>query len=82
MATVQQSELAEFHEYLAKHLTDPSPHRSPEDLLEEWRMQQHEPTLDDSDRLAVEQALEDLRNGDQGIDFDVHMQDLKRRTSP
>lgn len=81
MATVQQSELADFHEYLAKHLNDPLPHRSPEELLEEWRIQRDDPTFDESDRLAVEQALQDMKNGDQGIDFEVHMQDLKRRIS-
>lgn len=79
MATVEQSELAEFHEYLTKHLTDPPPHRSPEDLLEEWRIQRDDATFDDSDRLAVEAAIRDMRNGDQGVDFEVHLRELKQR---
>ena len=79
MSTVQQSELAEFHEYLGKHLHDPQPHPSPEDLLEEWRLQRGDFVEDERDRLAVQAALRDMRNGDQGVDFDVHIEELKRR---
>jgi hypothetical protein len=67
--------LAEFHEYLAKHLTDPLPHRSPEDLLEEWRIERGDLEADVFDQAtheenvaAIREALRDMDSGDEGVD--------------
>lgn len=70
MATVQYSELAEFHEFLGKHLSDPHPHRSPEDLLDEWRVQRGDAGSHEENVAAIRAALRDMEAGEVGTDAD------------
>lgn len=77
MATVQQSELAEFYEYLGKHVRDPLPHPMPEDVLEAWRVQRGDLEDFESDVEAIRAALNDLDQGDQGTDARQFVRDLE-----
>lgn len=76
MATVQQSELVEFHEYLGKHLHDPQPHRTPEDLLEEWRLQRGDIASHEDDVTAIRAALRDMDAGEVGMDAREFLREL------
>jgi hypothetical protein len=76
MATVQQSELVEFHEFLGKHLGDPQPHRSPEDLLDEWRVQRGDAGSHEDNVVAIRAALRDMEAGEVGMDADVFFREF------
>lgn len=89
MATVQQSELAEFYEYLGKHVRDPLPHPMPEDVLDEWRIERGDIVVDevqrathDEDVAAIREALRDMEAGEVGMEveeffreFDAHIRE-------
>lgn len=75
MATVQQSELADFYEYLGKHVRDPLPHRMPEDILEDWHIERGDLEIDEFDQAAheenvaaIREALRDIEAGEVGMD--------------
>jgi hypothetical protein len=79
MATAQQAELAEFHQFVELRMRNPEMNQSPEEVLEEWRLLRGDIGGSERDRLAVQAAIRDMRNGDQGIDFEVHLRELKER---
>lgn len=75
MPAIQQSELAEFYEYLGKHVRDPLPHPMPEDVLDEWRIERGDLDVDEMDRAcheenvaAIRAALRDMEAGEEGVD--------------
>jgi len=82
MATVQQTELAEFHQFVELRMRSPDANQSPEEVLEEWRLLRGDIGGSERDRLAVQAAIRDMQNGDRGIDFEVHLRELKARILP
>ena len=68
MATVQQSELVEFHQFLSKHLNDPMPQRTLEDLLGEWRLKRGDIASHEENVIAIRAALRDIEAGEVGMD--------------
>jgi hypothetical protein len=77
MATVQQSELAEFYEYLGKHVRDPLPHRKPEDVLEEWRIERGDLATHEENVAAIRAALRDIEAGEVGMDAEEFFREFE-----
>jgi hypothetical protein len=77
MAIDPSSELSQFHQFVGAQLKQGSD-LSPEEAIDLWRA---ENPLEAGDDLvaAIEEALEDMRNGDRGIPHDEFMKDLRRR---
>ena len=70
MPTEMIPELREFHRFLGEKLAVAETKLSPEEALDEWR-NLHPPTSGfDEDVAAIQEALDDLANGDRGIPFD------------
>ena len=72
-------ELRDFHRFVGETLRNGSAHLSPEEALKEWREQHAEPGEFDDDTAAIEEALEDMANGDRGQPADEFLADLRRR---
>ena len=73
------SDLAEFYEFLGKHLDDPL--RSPEDVLEEWRLQRRNIAEYEQNVAAIRAALEDMEAGDHGTDAREFLRELDAELS-
>jgi len=82
MSVATQSELSEFHQFMGTRLKSPGPNLTPEEILEEWRLLRGDIAGSKRDRLAVQAALLDMQQGDPGVDFDVHLRELKQRFKP
>ncbi|HJT32552.1 MAG TPA: hypothetical protein VJ783_10955 [Pirellulales bacterium] len=67
MSSEVESELVSFHRFVADQLRQGHEDVSPEKALDRWRTQ-HLPTEPDDDAvLAVQEALDGMKSGDQGI---------------
>jgi hypothetical protein len=77
MASKTTEELREFHRFLTDKLTNDGLDLSPEEALDEWR-QLHPQTVDE-DIAAIQEALDDIAKGDQGIPFDQFDRDFRTR---
>jgi len=72
-------ELRDFHRFVGAMLTNGSAHLSPEEALQEWRDQQREPGEFPDDTEAIEEALQDMINGDKGRPYEEVMAELRAK---
>ena len=77
MASKTTEELREFHRFLADKLTNDGLDLSPEEALDEWRRIHPQPQAEDV--AAIQEALDDMAKGDQGIPFDQFDRDFCNR---
>lgn len=63
MVTSTQTEAESFHYFLAKEIANGGRHKSPEDLLQDWRRVQQE--LRESAE-SIREAIDDMHAGDRG----------------
>lgn len=69
------SDLSSFHRFISEHLSVCGGDLSPEEALDLWRMQQP----DDDAIAAVQEALQDMEEGDEGIPLDQFDRDFRQR---
>ena len=74
-----ESELRSFHRFLGGKLKNGSAHLSPEEALEEWREQHPEGVEFEDDTEAIQEAVDDMVNGDHGTPANVVLAELRRR---
>lgn len=67
MANQVGKELEQFHRFLAERLASGEDAISPEEALDQWRNLHPAPGLPEDDAAAVQEALDDLANGDEGV---------------
>lgn len=67
MSSQVESELVIFHRFVADQLRQGREHVSPEEALDLWRTQHPSAEFDDETVLAVQEALDDMQAGDEGI---------------
>ena len=79
MAPKTIEELREFHRFLTDKLTNDGLDLSPEEALDEWRRIHPQPQAQDEDVAAIQEALDDMASGDQGIPFDQFDRDFRSR---
>lgn len=72
-------ELRDFHRYLGEMLKNGSAHVSPERALEKWREQHPEGVEFEDDTEAIQEALDDMANGDHGIPAEEMLAELRQR---
>jgi len=63
MNTQSLNELIEFHRFVGEKVSNGGANLSPEEVLDEWRLLHP----DDDDMAAIQEAIDDLENGDVGI---------------
>jgi len=72
-------ELHEFHRFLGNKLGGGETEISPEEALDEWRRSHPEPESFLDDVSAIQQAIDDMANGDQGTPFDDFDREFRKR---
>ena len=69
-------ELRDFHRFLGHVLKNGIAHLSPEEALEEWRDQHPEGVEFEDDTEAIQEALDDMANGDHGRPYEEVMAEI------
>jgi hypothetical protein len=72
-------QLREFHRYLGEMLKNGSAHLSPEEALDEWREQHPDGVEFEDDTEAIQEALDDMANGDTGRPYEEVMAEIMAR---
>jgi hypothetical protein len=79
MKAQEIDELAAFQAFLTEKLKNGGPRPSPEEVVDEWRDLHPEPEIDEDEVAAIQEALDDMANGDRGRPFEEVMADLRAR---
>ena len=66
MSAQPLNDLREFHRFVGEKVNNGGSGQSPEDVLDEWRCLHPDP----DDLVAIQEAIDDIENGDVGIPFD------------
>lgn len=72
-------ELREFHAFLGEKLKNGGAKSTPEDALEEWRESHPESGEFDDDTAAIQEALDDMANGDKGRPVEEVIAELRAK---
>jgi hypothetical protein len=72
------TELRDFHRFIGAKLKNGSAHASPEEALEEWRDQHPEGVEFEDDTEAIQEAIDDMLNGDTGRPYKEVMDELRQ----
>jgi hypothetical protein len=72
-------QLREFHDFLTQALKAGAVNLSPEEALDEWRRLHPDTRAQTEDMAALQEALEDLANGDRGIPIDQFDREFRQR---
>jgi hypothetical protein len=73
------SELHDFYRFLGEKLKNGGVLLSPELALAEWRDQHPQGVEFEDDSEAIQEALDDMANGDRGVPADEFLAALRRR---
>ena len=77
MSTETIRELRDFHRFLGEKLSNGGADLSPEEVLDEWR--QANPDQQTDDVAAIQEALDDLADGDKGMLFEDFDREFRER---
>ena len=72
-------ELHQFHTFVGQKLAANAPALSPEEALDEWRAAHRSPQHISEDLAAVQEALDDMADGDVGIPLAQFDEEFRRR---
>jgi len=76
MNTQSVSDLSDFHRFVGDKVNNGGASLSPEDVLDEWRMLHPE---NEEDIAAIQEAIDDLDNGETGVSFAEFDRDFRAR---
>jgi hypothetical protein len=79
MNTQSLHDLRDFHRFLGQKVSNGGESLSPEEVLDEWRVLHPDPRAIEEDRAAIQEAIEDMENGDTGIPFADFDRDFRTR---
>lgn len=79
MSSVAGNELASFHSFVSEQLRQGRGDVSPEEALDLWRSQHPSPDLADDELAAVQEALDDMRAGDQDLPLNQFDHEFRSR---
>lgn len=72
-------DLRDFHRFVGEKVSNGAGSLSPEEVLDEWRILHPDPKAVEEDMAAIQQAIEDMENGDTGILFAEFDRDFRAR---
>jgi hypothetical protein len=72
-------ELRNFHQFLSEKLNNGRIDWSPEEAVDEWRRLHPDSQALDEEVAAIQEALTDMANGDQGLTFQEFDRDFRKR---
>jgi hypothetical protein len=70
MKTQSTHDLSKFHRYIGDKINRGETSMSPEQVLDEWLTLQPDYAAAETDRTAIQEAIDDMANGDLGIPFE------------
>lgn len=73
------NELPDFHRFVGEKVSNGAPSLSPEEVLDEWRMLHPAPERGPGDIAAIQEAIDDMEQGDSGIPFEEFDRDFRAR---
>jgi len=73
------NQLREFHQFLGEKLGNGGANLTPEEALDEWRRENPDTEASDEDVAAIQEALDDLQNGEKGMLFDEFDREFRER---
>lgn len=79
MSQQTASDLQGFHQFLGEKLRNGGAQLSPEEALDEWRQGHPDPEALDEETAAIQEAIDDMENGDQGRDFDEVIAEIRKK---
>jgi hypothetical protein len=79
MNTQSLNDLADFHRYVSEKVHRGETALSPEQVLDEWRTLRPDPIEVEDDLAAIQEAIDDIENGDKGIPVDEFDRDFRAR---
>jgi hypothetical protein len=74
-----QSNLRDFHHFVGERVNNGGASLTPEEVLDEWRLLHPENETADEDGAAIQEAIDDMKNGDKGIPFAEFDRDFRSR---
>ncbi len=72
-------DLRDFHRFVGEKVNNGEASLSPEEVLDEWRMLHPAPEAIEEDVAAIQEAIDDMENGDRGIPFEEFDRDFRAR---
>ena len=79
MNTQSLDELRDFHRFVGEKVGNGGAALSPEEVLEEWRNLHPTAAAVEEEVAAIQEAIDDLENGDEGIPFEEFDRDFRAR---
>jgi hypothetical protein len=73
------NELHDFHRFVGEKVNNGGASLSPEAVLDEWRTLHPDPSAADDEIAAIQEAIDDMENGDTGIPFEEFDRDFRAR---
>jgi len=70
-------ELRDFHRFVGEKVNNGGVALSPEEVLDEWRMLHPDPGAAEGEVAAIQEAIDDMENGDKGIPFEEFDRDFR-----
>lgn len=79
MNTPSLNDLGDFYRFVAEKVHHGAKSLSPEEVLDERRLLHPDPGTVAEDLAAIQEAIDDLENGDTGIAFEEFDRDFRAR---
>jgi hypothetical protein len=70
MSTPSENDLRDFHHFVGEKVNNGGASLSPEEVLDEWRTLHPDPNSIAEDVAAIQEAVDDMENGETGIPFE------------
>jgi hypothetical protein len=70
MNTPSTNDLRGFHQFVGDKVNNGGASMSPEEVLDEWRTLHPDPESVADDVTAIQEAIDDIENGEMGIPFE------------
>jgi hypothetical protein len=72
-------DLRDFHQFAGEKVNNGGAALSPEEVLDEWRMLHPAPQAVAEEVAAIQEAIDDMENGDTGIPFQEFDRNFRAR---
>lgn len=79
MSTQFQSDLPDFFRFVGEKVNNGGASLSPEEVLDEWRSLHPDPAALEDEIAAIQEAIDDMENGDTGVLFADFDRDFRAR---
>ncbi len=73
------SDLREFYRFVGEKVHNGGASLSPEEVLDEWRALHPSPEAVEEDMAAIQEAIDDMQNGDVGMPFEAFDREFRAR---